>query len=201
MYSALLLITTCITAVLAHGDHDQQPLAANGESDWTKMHMEQEHHITSFDAGSFFTLHDYDNTNQWTREDILKTYGLMDASTAHISQQQKDEAVQKVIELYDRDKSGSISYAEYTIGDAQGIKLPDFGFGPGHHGDDEYEYEIHHFEKYHGADAKLEDLTHPEDIEHFRMHEEKEQQAARQEQLDRMEIVEANIPIKFRRNG
>ena len=22
--------------------------------------------------------------------------------------------------------------------------------GPGHHGDDEYEYEIHHFEKFHG---------------------------------------------------
>ena len=31
----------------------------------------------------------------------------------------------------------------------EGQRLKDFGLGPGHHGDDEYEYEIHHFEKYH----------------------------------------------------
>ena len=131
----------------------------------------------------------------------MKTYGGMDKSTNHISQEEKEKAIQKVIEIFDRDKSGTISFAEYTIGEAQGLKLPDIGWGPGHHGDDEYEYEIHHFEKYHGADTKLEDLTHDEDIEHFRMHEEKEDNAARQEKLDRMEIVEENIPAKFRRNG
>ena len=38
--------------------------------------------------------------------------------------------------------------------------------GPGHHGDDEYEYEIHHFEKFHNEDTTEEELTHPEDIEH-----------------------------------
>lgn len=31
----------------------------------------------------------------------------------------------------------------------KGKRMRDFGLGPGHHGDDEYEYEIHHFEKYH----------------------------------------------------
>ena len=160
----------------------------------------EEHHITSFDAGSFFNLHDYDSSNEWTPEDILKTYGLKDSSASHISQSEKENAVQKVISLYDRDKSGTISFAEFVTGDAQGIKMPDFNFGPGHHGDDEYEYEIHHFEKYHDENTREEDLIHPEDIEHFQKHEAMERQLEAQEQQDRMPIVEANIPSKFRRN-
>lgn len=106
----------------------------------------------------------------------------------------------EVIKKFDRDMSGTISFAEYTIGSAQGITLPDFGFGPGHHGDDEYEYEIHHFEKFHGEDTTEEDLIHPEDIEHFKKHDMMEEQQERQEQMDRQAIVEANIPPKFRRN-
>lgn len=102
--------------------------------------------------------------------------------------------------MFDRDGDNRISYAEYTIAiAAQGLKLPDLGYGPGHHGDDEYEYEIHHFEKYHDENTKEEDLIHPEDIEHFRMHEEMEAAQERQEQMDRMPIIEANIPQKFRR--
>ena len=109
--------------------------------------------------------------------------------------------MKQVIDLFDRDLSGTISFAEYTVGEAQGLKLPDFGYGPGHHGDDEYEYEIHHFEKYHGEDATEEELNHPEDIEHFRKHELLEEQQEREERMDRMSIVEANIPAKFRRGG
>ena len=106
----------------------------------------------------------------------------------------------KVLELFDADRNGMVSFAEYTIGVGKGLTLPDFGFGPGHHGDDEYEYEIHHWEKYHsGDDVKEEDLTHPEDIEHFKMHEQKE---AAQEEWERLEegIVEKNIPAKYRQN-
>ena len=109
--------------------------------------------------------------------------------------------MRQVIQLYDRDNSNTVSMREYVEGAAQGIELPDFGYGPGHHGDDEYEYEIHHFEKYHDENTKEEDLIHPEDIEHFRKHEELEMQQEKQDQLDRMPIVEANIPSKFRRNG
>lgn len=184
--------------VLAHGGHDQQPVSA--DADWATRHLLEEHHIQNFDAGSFFNLHDYDSSGFWTSDDILTTYGLKDESTKHISKEQKDEAVQKIIDLFDRDKSGSISFAEFTVGDAQGLKLPDFGFGIGHHGDDEYEYEIHHFEKYHDENTREEDLTHPEDIEHFRKHDLLDEQAERQEEMDRMAIVEANIPQKFRRN-
>jgi hypothetical protein len=93
-----------------------------------------------------------------------------------------------------------VSYAEFTIASAKGVKLPDFGFGPGHHGDDEYEYEIHHWEKYHGEDTKMEDLTHPEDIEHFRLHEEEEAKEEEWERLRSLGIVEQNIPRKFRRD-
>lgn len=49
------------------------------------------------------------------------------------------------------------------------------------------------------TDTKEEDLTHPEDIEHFRKHDEQEAAAEHQEQMDRMPIVEQNIPQKFRR--
>ncbi|KAK1080984.1 hypothetical protein LTR48_007604, partial [Friedmanniomyces endolithicus] len=132
-----------LTLVLAHGGHDQQPIPA--DADWTVRHMSEEHHITSFDAGSFFNLHDYDGSNEWTLDDILKTYGLRHESTDHIPYDEKEKA--------------------------KGLTLPDFGWGPGHHGDDEYEYEIHHFEKFHGDDATEEELNHPEDIAHFQKHE------------------------------
>jgi hypothetical protein len=88
--------------------------------------------------------------------------------------------------------------------------------GPGHHGDDEYEYEIHHFEKFHDesmspippmcriytnevSDTKEEDLIHPEDIAHFAKHEREEAEAERLEILNRQAINEANIPAKFLR--
>ena len=103
--------------------------------------------------------------------------------------------------LFDVDRSGTISEAEFIAVAGKGVELPDFGFGPGHHGDAEYEYEIHHWEKYHGDDAKEEDLTHPEDIEHFQMHESEERQQAEWDQLERQGIVERNIPKKFWRGS
>lgn len=107
--------------------------------------------------------------------------------------------MKRVIDMYDRDQDGRISFAEYTVGVAQGLVLPDLGYGPGHHGDDEYEYEIHHWEQYHDENTKEEDLTHPEDIAHFRKHEEMEAAQERQERMDQMAIIEANIPQKYRR--
>jgi hypothetical protein len=61
--------------------------------------------------------------------------------------------------------------------------------------------EIHHFEKYHGdGNAKVEDLTHPEDIAHFKKHDEDEDAAFEQAKLDKLRVVESNIPAKFRRD-
>ncbi|KKY13159.1 putative secretory pathway ssp120 [Diplodia seriata] len=185
--------------VLAHGDHGPEVPA---DADWATRHMAEEHHIASFDAGTFFALHDYDSSGKWSPDDVRKTYGLMDESAASIPQSKKDEVVKIVFQLFDKDDSGDISKEEYLESTNNGVKLPDFGTGPGHHGDDEYEYEIHHFEKYHGGDdVKEEDLIHPEDIEHFAKHDRLDAEQDRLEAQEKLTIVEANIPNKFRRNN
>jgi len=43
-------------------------------------------------------------------------------------------------------------------------------------------------------------LTHPEDIEHFRLHDEMEEEAERIAKMDELSIVEQNIPQKFLRD-
>jgi hypothetical protein len=57
------------------------------------------------------------------------------------------------------------------------------------------------FNRYHDENTKEEDLIHPEDIEHFRKHDELEDEAERVAALDKMSIVVDNIPRKFRRGG
>ncbi|KAI9836450.1 MAG: hypothetical protein M1819_001482 [Sarea resinae] len=161
--------------------------------------MAEEHHIGNFDPGAFFSLHDYDSSGDWTPAEILRTYGLLDESAKEIPDSKRDEVVQKVLALFDDNRNGIITQGEWMRKCAEGVKLPDFGLGPGHHGDDEYEYEIHHFEKYHDENTREEDLTHPEDIAHFKKHDQEADQAERQEQLDRLSVIEENIPLKFRR--
>lgn len=156
-----------------------------------------EHHIDGFDPSSFFTFHDYDGSGAWTPDEVRKTYGLNHESNNGVSEDRKQQAVREVFTLFDTNNTGQITRDDWMRGIAAGVRLPDFGYGPGHHGDLEYEYEIHHFEVFHGEDAKEEDLTHKEDIEHFQQHDQLEQEAARIEQLERTQIVEANIPQKF----
>ncbi|KAF2473840.1 secretory pathway protein-like protein Ssp120 [Lindgomyces ingoldianus] len=194
-----ILLVLCVSGVFGHGGHEQIFVADN--ADWMTRHMAEEHHISSFDPGVFFTLHDYDSTGIWSPADIRRTYGLEDDSTASIAESEKQRVVNEVLSLFDIDKSGTIDFHEFTTQTQNGVKLPDFGMGPGHHGDDEYEYEIHHWEKYHsGDDVKEEDLTHPEDIEHFAKHEEMERKQEEWEKRERAGIVESNIPEKFRVN-
>ncbi|KAJ5587313.1 uncharacterized protein N7459_003078 [Penicillium hispanicum] len=181
----------------AHGSHsnDQPP-----SDDWATRHMMEEHHIEGFDAPSFFSLHDYDSSGAWTSDEVRKTYGLDDESNDAVSESRKQAAVRTVFDLFDPEDKGFITRDDWLQAVAAGTRLPDLGLGPGHHGDIEYEYEIHHFEKYHGDDTTEEELTHPEDIEHFRRHDEEEDAQIRLEKLEQMSIVEANIPLKFRRN-
>lgn len=107
-------------------------------------------------------------------------------------------AVLEVFKIFDPSQSGAITKDAFVSHIKDGKKLPDFGLGPGHHGDDEYEYEIHHFEKFHDENTKEEDLIHPEDIEHFRKHEELEREQMRIAREQEQQIVENNIPMKFR---
>ncbi|KAL4956041.1 hypothetical protein BDW69DRAFT_159306 [Aspergillus filifer] len=182
--------------VNAHGSHST-PVDPN--ADWATRHMQEEHHIDSFDAGSFFTLHDYDSSGAWTPEEVRKTYGMDDESNAGLTEERKTKALREVFALFDPASTGFINRDTWMHLISEGVQLPDFGFGPGHHGDIEYEYEIHHFEMYHGEDAMEEELTHPEDIEHFKRHDEEDDAQDKLDQLERMAIVAANIPAKFRK--
>ncbi|KAL2024112.1 hypothetical protein VTK56DRAFT_9892 [Thermocarpiscus australiensis] len=189
---------------LAHGDHgsgSQKPVVDENAS-WMVKHMAEEHHAGEFDAASFFALHDFDADGNWEAQEILRTYGLMDESNKHVTQERKDEIVREILGLIDRNLDNLISRDEFVhFIEVEGKTLPDMGTGPGHHGDDEYEYEIHHWEKYHDENTKLEDLNHPEDIEHFKKHEEMEAEQERIEQLEKQSIIEDNIPAKFRRDS
>jgi hypothetical protein len=55
--------------------------------------------------------------------------------------------------------------------------------------------------RYHDENTKEEDLIHPEDIAHFKLHDELEDEAERVAALDKLSIVEQNIPAKFRRDA
>jgi hypothetical protein len=129
----------------------------------------------------------------------MRTYGLFDESNKGMAEKRKDEVRDILLGLLDKDADSSVSRKEWMDFINSGKTLPDLNTGPGHHGDDEYEYEIHHWEKYHDDNTKLEDLTHPEDIEHFKKHDEMEDAQDRLEAMQKLSIVEANIPQKFRR--
>ncbi len=165
----------------------------------------EEHHIAAFDGDSFFSLHDFDSDGFWSATEVERTYGLMDASNDDLPASTRAVVAVAVMKLFDADGDGRISREEWRRGYDNGHSktLPDLGTGPGHHGDDEYEYEIHHWEKYHDENTKLEDLTHPEDIAHFRYHEELEAKAAAEaaarEAREQLAVVWENVPDMFRR--
>lgn len=72
----------------------------------------------------------------------------MDDSNKHVTAERKDEILKEILRLTDYDNDGLVSRDEFVrFIDHEHKTLPDLGTGPGHHGDDEYEYEIHHWEK------------------------------------------------------
>ena len=163
------------------------------------IHMREEHHIDNFDPTSFFTLHDFNFDGLWTRDEVHRMLGFNDGSTHSTPAATKDKYVDQIFDLFDDHNDGHIARSSWVKGIHEGKRIPDFGLGPGHHGDDEYEYEIHHFEKYHDENTKEEDLIHPEDIEHFRKHDQMEDEQIRIDRQQMQQIVEANIPMKFRK--
>jgi len=118
------------------------------DASWMERHMAEEHHATGFDAASFFSLHDFDGDGRWEPQEMLRTYGLMDESNRAVSQKHRDEIVRELLGLLDTNHDGVVDRDEFVhFVDGKKQTLPDLGTGPGHHGDDEYEYEIHHWEK------------------------------------------------------
>jgi hypothetical protein len=138
-------------------------------------------------------------TSHWSAADIERFYGLTHDSNAHVDDAKRRAVSRQILDLFDADGDARVSRDEFVSAWDRGVRLPDLGLGPGHHGDDESEYEVHHWNKYHGDDTKVEDLTHPEDVEHFRKHAEEEAEEARIAEQEKESIVEANIPAKYLR--
>lgn len=167
---ALTLLSALGLASLAasHGTH------AAGSSDsllrslndpslhWAEKHLLSEHHISNYDAGAFFTLHDFNQDKHLTKDEILRLYGSPSDATV------SEKIWNWVTETIDRDHDDVISFPEWMVWSRRGGVLQDFGTGVGHHGDDEQEYEIHHFEEYHSGDKEdgSDMVMHQEDLDH-----------------------------------
>ncbi|KAA8915519.1 hypothetical protein TRICI_002324 [Trichomonascus ciferrii] len=185
-----------------------------GEDSWQVRHMREEHMMDSFDALSFFTLHDSDGSKTWTDNDILNLYGLLkdrvvgDGSglgkadqNAEITEETKDFVLKTVLGMVDADNDGVITLDEWRVFTDKGGELPDFGLGPGHHGDYEYEYEVHHWLEHHAKDDPDVKNVHPEDIEHeqlFHANEHGDDLDTHQDVVGSWVKLE-NVPSKFRR--
>ena len=112
----------------AHGTHEQAPLLSPDEADWATRHMAEEHHIANLDPSAFFTLHDYNANDLWTREEIRQTYGLDDESAKGVDEEKKQDIVNIVVGIFDKDGDGAISREEWMAGwRDEGKRLPDFG--------------------------------------------------------------------------
>lgn len=127
-----LFLTSMIPPLLiiAHsgGHHDpQQQVLENQETDWATRHMIEEHHISNLDPGAFFSLHDYDSSTAWTPGEILRTYGLDDASSRDVPESKRQEVVRGVLDLFDQNGDGIVSRDEWVVGWGRGGRLPDFG--------------------------------------------------------------------------
>lgn len=208
---ALAVVLACGPTVARSADaaaRTDEALAATSDS-WQVRHMREEHGIDSFDAYSFFTLHDSDNSKTWTSNDILNLYGLLRDSqvgagtgmgvaeqSEPITQETKDKVLKTVLSLMDSDEDGVVSLEEWRIFTNKGGELPDFGLGPGHHGDYEYEYEVHHWLEHHQKDDPDVKIVHPEDIEHENLY---HHEAHGDELEDHTGFL--NIPAKFQRKG
>ncbi|KAK8087362.1 calcium-binding protein [Apiospora phragmitis] len=184
MRSTILVTLSLLGGALAHGDHggSQKPMV-DEKADWMTKHMAEEHHIADFDASSFFALHDFDADGHWEHEEIQRTYGLMDESNAAVPAHRKADIAHEVASLMDADSDGFVSRAEFVDFIGAGKTLPDMGTAP-------------------ATTATTSTRPHPpEDIAHFKKHEQMEEAEDRLEQMNRMRIVEGNIPKLFQRGG
>ncbi|KAF8640943.1 hypothetical protein AX17_000590 [Amanita inopinata Kibby_2008] len=176
--------------VFGHEEHHHDG-PANGETIelYAQRHMSSEHHIDTFDTGSFFQLHDLNRDGVWDKDEIEAIYGVhhvysQKKSKDEIEQQKKaDFVVEEMLKTFDLDKDGKITKKELERISLN--KLPNFDRlgAEGHHYDVESEFFLHHEEKYHSTPETQTDESydHPEDVEHFAHHEDIERKEAERE--------------------
>jgi hypothetical protein len=157
-----------ISLAAAHGIHTPQ---VDPSEPWALRHLASEHHIHNYDAGAFFHLHDFDGNGALSRDEVMRLYGLRSLPSWPPSEGHKseDEIWNTLSSLIGVNSDGDIGLAQWMNWRGE---LPDFGTGPGHHGDDEWEYEIHHFEQYHSEDKEdgSDMVMHAEDVEHVSLY-------------------------------
>lgn len=150
-------------AVAAHGGAHQEPIKLAEGASWAERHMAgekrfrgfwillifglEEHHIGEFSQEAFFSLHDYNADGVWSVLELANTYGFNSEESKSIPQESKDKSMKNLMQQFGKTVDDTISMEEWLLWTGNGHTLPDYGLGPGHHGDDEYEYEIHHWEK------------------------------------------------------
>ncbi|BFZ58848.1 hypothetical protein PYCC9005_005913 [Savitreella phatthalungensis] len=171
--------------------------AQEDSSSWEARHMRNEHHLQSFDNDAFFRIHDLDRSGVWTREDISSLYGAKGGKEQDndVPMEKVREIEDTILRMMDRDGDDRITRDEFVAFKSLGGMLPDFGYA-GHHEDEETEFDIHHVEIFHSDpnDQDESKWNHPEDIAHFKKHDEQYHGGSHQDPLE-------NIPHKFRKGG
>ncbi|KAJ3572177.1 hypothetical protein NP233_g3255 [Leucocoprinus birnbaumii] len=183
----VLALAQCINA---HGGHEHSgPAAGETMEQYAQRHMSSEHHIDSFDAASFFQLHDLNRDGIWDRAEIEAVYGVHHVYSQKKSkddeehQRKADSIVNAVLQILDKNKDGYVDVMEL---EKVGVgALPSFEHmgAEGHHYDVESEFFLHHEEQFHSTPETQTDdsYTHAEDIEHFSHHESIERDEAERE--------------------
>ncbi|KIM32252.1 hypothetical protein M408DRAFT_326881 [Serendipita vermifera MAFF 305830] len=175
----LLLLGAAAGLVNGHGQHAEQDGAASDAKNYAEQHMRQEHHIDSFDLGSFFQLHDLNRDGFWDRAEIEAVYGVhheySKAKTPDEQAQQAkaDKIVNAVLAKMDTNGNGLIEMAEFEAAGWEGLQsFKELG-ADGHHYDVESEFFLHHEEVFHSTPETQTDeaYSHKEDLEHFAQHE------------------------------
>ncbi|ODQ66344.1 hypothetical protein NADFUDRAFT_11427, partial [Nadsonia fulvescens var. elongata DSM 6958] len=96
-----------------------------------------------------------------------------------IDEATKKRVVDEVLALCDFDGDKTVTLDEFlrfSRGESPSAKgvgmkeLPDMGVGIGHHGDYEYEYELHHWIEFHKDNDPDVKIVHQEDIEHDQLY-------------------------------
>lgn len=215
----LSILASQIGLVLGHGGHNEIKQKPSGLS-WQNWHMIEEHQLDQYDADSFFKIHDLQDKGYWTGDDILYVYGLTrdnivgDGSGmgehAHgeeiITQDAKNNVIEVILRLVDKDHDKQISVQEWRDFIGQGKELPDFGYGQGHHLDFESEYEEHHWNEFHANQDPDVQIKHKEDIEHELLHHEHEIEESHSNSPNIRQLTEKflssikleNLPSKYR---
>lgn len=178
-----------------HGDHGGHGTNYNSKEEytekipdefhgsWQRWHMSHEHELDDFTPSAFFQLHAVTDPDLITPKDILRMYGLQrdevvgqgdgmgnHDNSENISPELKENIINTVLNLIDKDHNGVIDMVEWLDFSANGGEFPDFGLGPGHEYDFEEEYEKHHWLKYHAENDPDVEIMHKEDIEHELLH-------------------------------